>query len=255
MVKLHADRLEISNNGGFIGGITPGNILHHQPVTRNPLLVDALTRLRLVNRSNLGVGRMYASLLMEGKEPPIIQEIGDSVLLTFMKRKISGTFRLFVAEESRKGRNLGLDSLLVLQYLLKHPEIDTLAAAALCQRKDTQMREILAELEKTGYLEHGGSGRGTYWTLRPELYKRLAETGHSDRNRRIDWEAAKARILSILMERARRGEAGLRNKEIRMILHFDRNQVTRLMKQLRKEHKQVESEGHGAGAYYKWIDT
>ena len=251
MIKLYPDRLEISNNGGFIGGITPSNILHHQPVARNPLLVEALTRLRLVNRSNLGVSRMYAALLMEGKEPPVIQEIGDSVSLALMKREISGAFRLFVAEESKRGE-LGVDNLLVLQYLLKHREIDTAAAAALCQRKDTQMRETLAEMEKADYLEHGGAGRGAYWTLRPELYRRLVETGSPDRDRRIDWEAAKARILSVLMERARRGEKGLQNREIRQILHFDRNQVTRLMKQLRDEHRQLGSEGLGAGAWYKW---
>ncbi len=255
MVKVYANRLEISNNGGFIGGITPGNILHHQPAARNPLLVEALTRLRLVNRSNLGVSRMYSALLIEGKEPPIIQEIGDSVSLTFMKRDISGAFRHFVAEESQKGRELGVDSLLVLQHLLKHPEIETVAAAALCQRKDTQMRETLIEMEKAGYLEHGGTGRGAYWTLRPELHARLAEPGHLERDRRIDWEAAKARILSILMERARRGQIGLQNKEIRLILHFDRNQATRLMKQLREEHLQVDSEGHGAGARYNWSDA
>lgn len=252
MVKLYTNRLEISNNGGFIGGITSGNILHHQPAARNPLLVEALTRMRLVNRSNLGVSRMYAALLMEGKEPPIIQEIGDSVSLTFMKREISGAFRLFVAEESQKGGELGVDSLLILQHLLKHSEIETVAAAVLCQRKDTQMRETLMEMEKASYLEHGGAGRGTYWTLRPELHKRLIEAGQPERDRRIDWEAAKARILSILMERARRGQMGLQNKEIRQILHFDRNQATRLMKQLREEHVQVDSEGHGAGARYKW---
>lgn len=252
MVKLYTNRLEISNNGGFIGGITSGNILHHQPAARNPLLVEALTRMRLVNRSNLGVSRMYAALLMEGKEPPIIQEIGDSVSLTFMKREISGAFRLFVAEESQKGRELGVDSLLILQHLLKHSEIETVAAAVLCQRKDTQMRETLMEMEKASYLEHGGAGRGAYWTLRPELHKRLIEAGQPERDRRIDWEAAKARILSILMERARRGQMGLQNKEIRQILHFDRNQATRLMKQLREEHVQVDSEGHGAGARYKW---
>jgi len=252
MVKLYANRLEISNNGGFIGGITSGNILHHQPAARNLLLVEALTRLRLVNRSNLGVSRMYAALLMEGKEPPIIQEIGDSVSLTFMKREISGAFRLFVAEESQKGRELGVDGLLILQHLLKHPEIETVAAAVLCQRKDSQMRETLMEMEKASYLEHGGTGRGAYWTLRPELHKRLIEAGQPERDRRIDWEAAKARILSILIERARRGQMGLQNKEIRQILHFDRNQATRLMKQLREEHVQVGSEGHGAGARYNW---
>jgi hypothetical protein len=36
--------------------------------------VDALARLRLVNRSNLGVGRMFEALLIEGKEQPLIVE-------------------------------------------------------------------------------------------------------------------------------------------------------------------------------------
>ena len=252
LVKLYANRLEISNNGGLIAGITAQNILHHQPAARNPLLVDALTRLRLVNRTNLGVGRMFAALLMEGKEPPIIQEIGDSVSVTFPKRELSGAFRLFVAEEIGKGRDLGVDSLLLLQYLLLHPEIETTAAAVLCQRKEAQIRETLADLEKFGYIEHGGTGRGTYWTLRPELHRRLAEPGHHERDRRIDWEAAKTRVLSILMERARRGEEGLRNAEVRSITRFTRNQVITLMKELSAETGKVNQSGHGAGSRYQW---
>jgi ATP-dependent DNA helicase RecG len=255
LVKLYANRLEISNNGGLIAGITAQNILHHQPAARNPLLVDALTRLRLVNRTNLGVGRMFAALLMEGKEPPIIQEIGDSVSVTFLKRELSGVFRLFVAEESGKGRDLGVDSLLLLQYLLQHPEIETAAAAVLCQRKEAQIRETLAEMEKCEYIEHGGTGRGAYWTLRPELHRRLAEPGHHERDRRIDWEAAKTRVLSILMERARRGEAGLSNQEIRQITRFDRNQARRLMRELMLENAELHQTGERRWSRYEYCNA
>jgi ATP-dependent DNA helicase RecG len=251
MTKLYADRIEISNNGGFIGGISPDNILHHQPAARNPLLVDALTRLRLVNRSNLGISRMFSALLVEGKEPPVIQEIGDSVCVTFYKRELARAFRLFVAEESGKGRDIGVDSLLVLQYLLKHSELDTLTAAALCQRTETQMREALTEMNKNGYIEHGGTGRGAYWALSPELHRRLAEDSQSEARRRIDWDAAKTRVLSILMERAKREEEGLNNAEIRQITKFDRHQVKRMLKELRTE-TAVFVSGYGAGAKYYW---
>lgn len=255
MMKLYSSHMEISNNGGFIGGIRPENILHHEPASRNPMLVDALTRLRLVNRSNLGISRMFSAMLQEGKEPPMIQEIGESVTLTFMKRELAGAFRLFVAEESRKGRDLGVDALLILQYLLKHPEIETNTAALLCQRKEAFMREMLSGMEKSGYIEHGGTGRGTYWSIHPELFNQLSEQGRSEKHRRIGWEAAKARILSLLMERAKRGEAGMSNQEMRQITHFDRNQVTRLMNELRKAHTNVQSQGHGAGARYFWIES
>lgn len=254
MVKLYSNRLEISNNGGFIGGITPSNILHHQPVARNPLLVEALTRLRLVNRSNLGINRMFSALLMEGKEPPQIREIGESVQVSFLKRELNVAFRLFVAEESEHGRNLGVDELMLLQYLLQHPEVDTSTAAILCQRGEAEIRERLSSMESAGYIEHGGAKRGAYWCMHPALYTRLADDGQAEKRRRIDLEAAKARVLSILMERTRRGEPGLSNKEIRQITRYDRSQVTRLMRDLRDAHPAIRATGHGAGAKYEWRD-
>ena len=70
LVKQHADHIEVTNPGGLLGGITPDNILHHDPVTRNHCLVGGLARLRLVNRSNLGVRRIYKSLLHRGQSSP-----------------------------------------------------------------------------------------------------------------------------------------------------------------------------------------
>jgi len=69
MLKHYKDKLIITNPGNFIGGISPSNILHHPPVARNLHLTDLMDKLRLVNRSNLGVPRIYKSLLIEGKEP------------------------------------------------------------------------------------------------------------------------------------------------------------------------------------------
>jgi ATP-dependent DNA helicase RecG len=252
LVKLYPNRLEISNNGGFIAGITSDNILHHQPAARNPLLVEALTRLRLVNRSNLGINRMFSAMLVEGKEPPQIREIGESVLVSFPKRELNAAFRLFVADENARGRSLGVDELLLLQYLLQHPEVDTGTAAGLCQRSEAEVRERLSTMETRGYVEHGGTGRGAYWCLHPDLYKRLAADGHGEARRRIDWEAAKTRVLSILMERARRGEPGLSNKDIRQITRFDRNQVHRLMTELRQENPGLHPPGKGKYARHEF---
>lgn len=255
MVKLYPQRLEVSNNGGFIAGISEHNILHHQPAARNPLLVDALVKLRLVNRSNLGVSRMFEAMLMEGKEPPVIREIGDSVSVIFQKREINAAFRQFVAEESERGLSLGVDQLLLLQYFLQHPEVDTATAARLCQRTEPETRELLADMERQGYVEHGGSGRGAYWSIHPELYARLRADGNAETRRRIDWDAAKTRVLSILIERAKRGEVGLSNKEIRQITRFDRNHAYRLMRELREENPQIQPPGKGKHARYEYRNT
>ena len=75
-IRHWPDRLEINSPGGFIGGVTPRNILHHPSVTRNRYLVETiLMAARLLNRSHLGVPRIFRALLEEGKEPPLPHQI------------------------------------------------------------------------------------------------------------------------------------------------------------------------------------
>lgn len=250
MVKHYEDKVEITNPGSFIGGITPDNILHHPPVSRNLLLVNALLKLRLVNRSSLGISRMYQSLLSEGKEPPIIQESGESVIVTFTRCKFNPNFRSFIEKESRSGHIFTVDELIILRYLLYHREMETSTATKICQRDERTMLGELCDMEFHGYVERGGTGRGTYWVLTPAIYKKLSGPGHPERSRRIDWEAAKSRVLSMLINRARRGEQGLSNKEIRQVTFFDRNQAYRLMEQLRKENPKIKLTGRGKYAKY-----
>ena len=146
-----------------------------------------------------------------------------------------------------------MDHLLILQHLLGHLEIDTATAARICQRRESEVREVLSEMEtEFGYLERGGTGRGTYWTLRPDLHRRLSGPGHPERDRRIVWEAAKTRVLSILRRRAGTLEEGLTNQEIRQLTHLDRNQVFRLMAELRTEDPHVTMLGKGRAARYAY---
>jgi ATP-dependent DNA helicase RecG len=236
LVKQFARRIEIGNPGGFIGGISPDNILHHPPVARNPRLVDALTRLRLINRSNLGIQRIFSALLIEGKSPPLIEDQGEAVKVIFRANEFSAPFRAFVTDEGRRERILSVDHLLILHYLLRHPELDVPTAARLCQQSEEDVRDVLSFMERDlGYLDRGGAGRGTYWILRPELHQRIWAPGLPERDRRIDWEAAKTRVLSVLMQRARRAELPLSNAEVRAITHLDRRQVKRLLDELRNE--------------------
>jgi ATP-dependent DNA helicase RecG len=111
---------------------------------------------------------------------------------------------------------------------------------------------VLADMEGLHYLERGGTGKGTYWTLSPELHTRLQESSNLEHSRRINWDAAKTRVLSVLMERSRRGEFGLSNQEIRQITHFDRNQARRLMQQLMEENPKLKKMGERRWARYEY---
>lgn len=252
LVKQFQRKLEISNPGGLVGGITPANILHHPPLARNPLLVHALSRLRLVNRSNLGIGRMFEAMLIEGKEPPLIVDEESAVRVVFKRQETSPSFREFIADEGKAGRVLDVDHLLVLSYLLAHAEIDTATAAELCQRREAEMRDILDDMAQLyGYLERGGAGRGTWWRLKPALHRRLDGAGHAERDQRIDIEVAKTRVLNMLKQRQQRGEAGLSNAEVREVTGYTRQQVNRLIHELESE--SVQMLGHGRGARYEFV--
>ena len=252
LVKQYPRRLEITNPGGLVGGITSTNILHHPPLARNLQLVQALARLRLVNRSNLGIGRMFEAMLVEGKEPPLIIDEESAVRIVFKRQETARPFREFIAEEGKTGRTLDVDHLLVLRYLLSHPEIDTPTAAELCQRRDAEMRDILDEMVQIfDYLERGGAGRGSWWRMKPALHRRLEGLGHAERDQRIDWDVAKTRVLNMLKQRARRGEPGLTNAGIREVTAYDRQQVNRLIHELEAEG--VRMQGHGRGARYTYI--
>ncbi len=134
MLKHYPDKLIHTNSGTFIGGITPENILHHPPVARNGHLVDLLDKLRLVNQSNLGVPRIYKALLIEGKEPPQYRQIGEAIELTMIASSFVPAFRKFIKNMNDKGVIIDVDHLIVLNYLLRHREINSLEASYICQR-------------------------------------------------------------------------------------------------------------------------
>lgn len=252
LVKQFPRKLEISNPGGLVGGITPANILHHPPLARNPALVHALAKLRLVNRSNLGIGRMFEAMLIEGKEPPLIIDEESAVRVVFKRQETAASFREFIADEGKAGRVLDVDHLLVLRYLLDHAETDTATAAELCQRRDAEMRDILDEMVQVyGHLERGGAGRGTWWRLKPSLHRKLEGAGHAERDQRIDVDVAKTRVLNMLKQRQQRGQAGLSNAEVREVTGYTRQQVNRLIHELESE--SVRMVGHGRGARYEYV--
>ncbi len=243
MLKQYKDKLILTNPGQFIGGITEKNILHHPPVARNNHLMDLLDRLKLVNRSNLGVSRIYRSLLMEGKEPPNYREVGNNIELTFIASPLKKGFKMIVDTLINEGKFLDVDHLLILQFLLRHEQIDTSIAASVAQRGIEQARELLSKMNNEfNLIEPIGRGKGRYYTLTRYAYSLLEEDMKYERQQSLDKEAIKIRILSILKER------NLTNKEIRQMTGMTDKQVQRVIKEL--EPDGVNVIGRGAGTKY-----
>ena len=113
-LTLHDGRAEITNSGGFTGGVTARNVLCHPPVRRNPLLADALQAIGLVDHAGLGVDRIYEEMLLLGKDLPRYDADESHVRLVLPTRS-HAPFVRFVHEVRRGGGELGLDDLILLR--------------------------------------------------------------------------------------------------------------------------------------------
>lgn len=245
-IRHWRDRIEINSPGGFVGSVTPQNILHHAPVTRNRYLVETILQAtRLVNRNNLGVPRMFRALLREGKEPPIFEDAGQTVRVTFPGQEVDEEFKTlltFLAEQ--QGIDLDVDTFLLLHFFRRRHEARFVEIQEAYPYNDRTLREKLAYLENDLLmLSHSGTGQGTTYRLSRKAAALLNKGTAYDINRRLEKEAIKVRILSLLRDRP------LSNKDIRNFTDLDRAQVTAILKELEQE-RHVRLTGHAAGAHW-----
>ncbi len=243
-VEVHSGKTIISSPGGFIGGVTPDNVLRHPPVRRNPLLAHVCQALGLVNRAGLGVDRLYLDLLRLGKGMPRYEADEATVRLTLPTRSHE-RFASFVARERREGRRLELDDLILLRSLAERGELDRWAAARALQLGEDEAAERLVSLRERGYLQPRGRGRGTAYRLARAYSDELRGAVATDDDLRLDSEAVRLRVLAVLHDR---GE--LSNAEIRRLSGFSRSEALRLMRELRREGAVVLA-GVGRGARYR----
>lgn len=242
-VRHHPSRMEISSPGEFIGGVTPDNILRHDPKRRNPLLAEVFQKIGLVNRAGLGVDRIYMGLLRLGKGLPSYHVDLSTVKLE-IPTATNADFVRFVREEERQNQPLELDDLIILHGLTQHGSLDAPSAGELLHLSGQEAGPKLASLRKRGYLVPSGRGRKTSYRLAPIPAGRLKVQLLSEDQNWIDRETLIVRLLQIIRERGR-----ITNSEVRRISGYNRIQTLALMAHLRKK-GHVTLVGRGRAAHY-----
>ena len=157
----------VSSPGGFIGGITPENILHHEPKARNRLLAEMFQKVGLVERAGIGRRRIFIPPLAYGKRPPVYEADEHTVTLTLHDDSYDEALATFVAQGRRAGHQFDLDELLLLSYLRVHSEVDLTGAATLLQRTEAATRDVLERLvlQPEAWLERRGKKKGVTYHL------------------------------------------------------------------------------------------
>lgn len=243
-VEVRKGRFVVANPGGFVGGVAPTNVLRHPPARRNPLLAGVFQTIGLVNRAGVGVDRIYEEMLRIGKGLPRYEADEAHVRLT-LPTPTHAEFVRFVAEESRAGRKIELDDLILLRAVADRGHLDRWTAREVGQfDTEEDAAERLVSLRERGYLLPQGRGRGTAYRLARRLAERLRGRVEADQEVPLDEEALRLRVEAVLI-----GRGKLTNAEVRRISGYSRTQALRLVQALREDGV-LEIRGKGRGAHY-----
>jgi ATP-dependent DNA helicase RecG len=189
-VQVHhrPKEMVVSSPGGFIGGITPENILHHEPEARNRLLAEMFLKIGLAERAGSGRRRIFIPTLSHGKRPPQYRAEAHTVTLTLFNEGFDAALAGFIARRQREGKEFDLDGLLLLHYLRQHAEIDVPTAAQICQRPYEDMPELLEGLvlQPEAWLEQRGKKKGVIYYLSPNAVSQLSSKATRTRTRSSD---------------------------------------------------------------------
>ena len=112
VIEHVGDTLTVTSSGGFVGGVTPDNIITHPAVPRYREPVRSHGRFGLAEREGIGVDRMVRDMLAIGRPAPVIAEIdGPHVRVVLLGGDPdAAVIRSGGRADPRKGRQCGIAS-------------------------------------------------------------------------------------------------------------------------------------------------
>lgn len=146
-VEHVGDVVTVTSPGGFIGGISPSNIITHPAVPRYRSLAEALAALRLAEREGIGVDRMVRDMLAVGRPEPEISEVaGPYVRVTLIGGDPDAHVVELLSSIETPSVAADLDALLIIDHLGRRGWIDTGAASPVLQRPPAETDAAIKRL-------------------------------------------------------------------------------------------------------------
>lgn len=246
-VALSDDGLTIANPGGFIEGVSVLNLLTAEPHGRNPLLADILKRIGLAERTGRGVDRIYEGSLLYGSPLPDYSASTTVTVSLYIPRNTPDLqiAKMISNEQSRLGRPMPLNTLLVLNKLKDIPRSDVHQIADSIHLSETTVKVILDKSMETGLVEAFGAGRGRTYMLSHKLYSNKGRVSGYVKQDDID----ETRYLELILNMAKHSEF-ISNTDVVQLLHVSNAKAYRLLKRL-VNNEALEAVNKGRYAKYR----
>ncbi len=138
VIEHVGDTLTVTSPGGFVGGVTPANIITHPAVPRYRNLSEAMAALGLAEREGIGVDRMVRDMLAIGRPAPVIAEVDGPYVRVVL---LGGTPDIAVVDlvAALTPAHAGnVDSLLLIEHLTRNGWVDAESTTELLQRSSAE---------------------------------------------------------------------------------------------------------------------
>lgn len=138
VVEHIGDTLTVTSPGGFVGGVTPDNIITHPAVPRYRNLAEAMASLGLAEREGVGVDRMVRDMLAIGRPAPAISEVDGPYVRVALLGGAPDTAVLDLVAGLSPAWAGDVDSLLLIEHLTRHAWVDAQSATDVIQRSSAE---------------------------------------------------------------------------------------------------------------------
>ena len=244
IIKQYKDNIEIVNPGGFIGGISPENILRQQSKPRNRLLAGSLRQLGLVEKAGMGIKRMFYCQLISGKELPKIEADQHQVKVILKDGLLDHNFIRWVKQSERDGTDFSLEMIMILSLMKRHKEISLQEASHFLQFDETRAKDILMNMIERNYLERAGTRNQLIYRLSAHLSQQLGDSIAYQRLKGIDEVRYPEMVLAFVKDHKK-----VTSSQVQELLNIDKYKASRLLKKLVDAGK-LRKEGSKKGTFY-----
>ena len=246
LVQINDTGMAISNPGGFIEGISAENLLDAEPHGRNPALADAMKRIGLAERTGRGIDRIYEGSLLYGKLLPDYSQSNSQMVKLFIPKGPTDKefIRMVSSEQERMGRGMPVYSLLTMNALKNVSRMTVQELSDELKISESRARTTIETLVLSGIVEAGGAGRGRYYMLSSEYYKRAKNTASYIRQKGIDSVRYNELVMQYL-----KTNGDICRADVIDLLHVTPSQAYRILQKL-ADSGEIYKSGSGAGTKY-----
>jgi ATP-dependent DNA helicase RecG len=167
MVEIFENRLEFTNPGGLVKGLTPENF-GKISMLRNPGIANLFQRIDYIEKMGTGIERIR--LALKNADVPTVQYDFNPVYVMAVFPRPKENWEKTTQEsganmEKKLGEKLNKNERLIMEKNLQHPPITIQELAKEIGISTTAIENNLSKLKGKGYLRRIGSDKHGRWEV------------------------------------------------------------------------------------------